>query len=111
MPKKTFDAAKMAKALLATITEAGLAPDDASKLESALTEAYLAGRDDLSTRDMLDVRSVGEVEFLSDHAGKVWLNVDGRCVFRAGKADHLKFDVTREYGERPTTEENDAIEG
>lgn len=104
MPKKDFNATKEATALASklsvTLTTDGvpaLPPTDL--LAEALQAAYDAGRNDLNGRDMIDTLDAGAVEFLSDHSGKVWLNVDGRCVFRAGHTESVKVDITRIAGD------------
>lgn len=112
MPKKlVFDASRETNAIIEALTALGfvnplIADNSADVLGTAsatiaeaIQAAYDAGRDDISTRDMLDMREAAEVELLSDHSGKVWLNVDGRCMFRAGKADHVKIDLTRDYAD------------
>jgi len=40
-----------------------------------------------TTRDMIDMDEVHIVELIIDQANKVWLNVNGVCVFRAGCVD------------------------
>lgn len=101
MPKKDFNTTKAANAVLDKITLFSEFPVEEAReiLTAALQEAHDAGRTDLNGRDMIDTLDAGAVEFLSDHAGKVWLNVDGRCVFRAGKTESVKVDITRIAGD------------
>lgn len=42
---------------------------------------------------MIDLLEAIEVEFYVDSTGKVWLNVDGKCAVRIGRAEKI---VTRD---------------
>lgn len=48
------------------------------------TEALSKNFSDISTT-MIDIQDVDTVEIFIDHAGKLWINVDGRCRLRIGK--------------------------
>lgn len=41
---------------------------------------------------MLDLENADAVEFMVDTTGKVWLNVDGKCVVRIGHAFVVETD-------------------
>ena len=41
--------------------------------------------------------NVDGVEISTDQSGKLWVNVDGRCVFRAGHAGSVTFESKRVY--------------
>ena len=47
---------------------------------------------DVKNFSMLDIVDAMEVEFVADQFGKVWLNVDGRCVARIGRVDIVATD-------------------
>lgn len=50
--------------------------------------------------EMDDRLSATSVEFQVDQTGKVWLNVDGKCVVRIGKADQVVIELP---GRKPQT--------
>lgn len=41
---------------------------------------------------MLDIRDVKSVEILVDQFGKIWVNVDGACKLRIGRAEIVTID-------------------
>jgi hypothetical protein len=40
---------------------------------------------------MLDLAKAGSIEFEVDNTGKVWINLDGRCIVRIGRVEHAAF--------------------
>lgn len=44
---------------------------------------------------MKDLLNADEVEVIVDQFGKVWVNVDGQCVLRVGKAASFVVEDTR----------------
>lgn len=96
MPKtKEFNASKDATALVKLIFDGEYVvhENDIPNIEAALQAAYDAGRADLAGRDLVDVLDCEGVELAHDGTGKVWVNVDGRCIFRAGHAAAIVVEL------------------
>lgn len=43
---------------------------------------------------MKDITEAGVVECTFDHTGKLWVNVDGKCVLRVNKCKEIHFETT-----------------
>lgn len=44
-------------------------------------------------RDLQDALDAGTVEILVSHAGKFWINIDGKCALRIGKVKEVVLDA------------------
>lgn len=64
---------------------------------SIQTRGSTMGLKEKVTRDieMLDLLSCEGIELCSDGNGKVWINLDGRCIIRIGKADLVTVEMKR----------------
>lgn len=45
---------------------------------------------------MIDLLNCKQIEFIVDSTGKVWVNLDGRCVVRVGKPEDIHIEDKRE---------------
>lgn len=110
------DAAKWTEALAARLVEMGsetvfdATPGGdlfgwvANMIEAGRSAGYADGekageqratRETVWSNDGIDVLTVEHIEFKSDANGKVWLNVDGKLVFRAGFASVVAVEVAK----------------
>lgn len=46
-------------------------------------------------RKMIDIDKAYDVEITVDNTGKLWINVDGICLLRIGKANIIMIDDKR----------------
>jgi hypothetical protein len=53
---------------------------------------------------VLDLLDAKHVEFIVDNTGKVWVNVDGKCVVRIGHADDVEISAPRNRASRCSAE-------
>lgn len=56
---------------------------------------------------MKDLINAKHVELIVDDQNKVWLNIDGQCVVRVGRAEDLRIEVAGMFG--PTGKEQSTI--
>lgn len=52
-------------------------------------------RETVWSKDLIDVATADSVELVTGPNGKVWVNINGKCVFRAAHADVIRAEITK----------------
>jgi hypothetical protein len=47
---------------------------------------------DFPTAEMIDLTEAGVIEISCDDTGKLWVNVNGKCLLRIGRADVITLE-------------------
>lgn len=45
--------------------------------------------------ELIDIFDVMDIEISIDSTNKVWINIDGKCAIRIGRADSIRIDDKR----------------
>lgn len=46
--------------------------------------------------EMIDLKEAAQVEMIRDRNGKVWINLNGKCLLRVGHCDDIQYQQVRQ---------------